>query len=244
MDRSSVGGKSFDIPKRLVWEAYQKVKANQGAPGVDGESIAEFETDLRDNLYGIWSRMSSGTYFPPPVRAVEIPKADGGIRVLGVPTVADRVAQTVVAIQLEPRTEAIFHRDSYGYRPRRSAHDALAVCRERCWGRDWVIGLDIQKFFDSVDHDLMTKAVRANTDQPWVVLYVRRWLVAPFAAPRRRDGRAGPGHPTRVGGLAGVGEPVHALRVRPVAGPGVPDGAVRTLRRRRGGALCDRAAGP
>lgn len=183
MGKSEPGSKSFEISKWLVWEAYQRVKANRGASGVDGESLGEFEEDLKNNLYRIWNRMSSGTYFPPPVRAVEIPKAGGGIRVLGVPTVADRVAQTVVALALEPRTEAIFHRDSYGYRPGRSAHDALAVCRTRCWSKDWVIDLDIQKFFDSVDHDLMIKAVEANTDQAWVVLYVKRWLVAPLQRP-------------------------------------------------------------
>lgn len=183
MSKSNPKGKSFDISKRLVWEAYKSVKANKGAAGVDGQSVEDFEADLRNNLYKIWNRMSSGTYFPPPVRAVEIPKADGGVRVLGVPTVADRVAQTVVALTLEPRTEAIFHRDSYGYRPRRSAHDALATCRQRCWSKDWVIDLDIQKFFDSVDHDLMIKAVVANTDQAWVVLYVQRWLVAPLQLP-------------------------------------------------------------
>ncbi len=176
-------GKSFDISKQLVWEAYRKVKSNMGSAGVDGQSIADFETDLKRNLYKIWNRMSSGTYFPPPVRAVEIPKATGGVRVLGVPTVADRIAQTVVALQLEPRTEAIFHRDSYGYRPRRSAHHALARCRERCWSYDWVIDLDIQKFFDSVDHDLMVKAVEANTDCRWVLLYVKRWLIAPLQLP-------------------------------------------------------------
>jgi RNA-directed DNA polymerase len=175
--------KSFDISKQLVWEAYRKVRANMGSAGVDEQSIADFETDLKSNLYKIWNRMSSGTYFPPPVRAVEIPKASGGTRVLGVPTVADRIAQTVVALQLEPRTEAIFHRDSYGYRPRRSAHHALARCRERCWKYNWVIDLDIQKFFDSVDHDLMVKAVQANTDCSWVVLYVKRWLVAPLQLP-------------------------------------------------------------
>jgi len=180
---SGSGNKSFVISKWLVWEAYRQVKANRGAPGVDEQSIGEFEEDLNNNLYRIWNRMSSGSYFPPPVRAVEIPKADGGTRVLGVPTVADRVAQTVVALTLEPRTEAIFHRDSYGYRPRRSAHDALARCWERCRGKDWVIDLDIRKFFDSVDHDLMVKAVQANTDQAWVVLYVKRWLTAPLQLP-------------------------------------------------------------
>jgi RNA-directed DNA polymerase len=173
--------KSFDISKRLVWEAYKSVKANQGAAGVDGQSVEEFEADLQNNLYKIWNRMSSGTYFPPPVRAVEIPKPHGGgTRVLGVPTVADRIAQTVVALQLLPRMESIFHSDSYGYRPGRSPLAAVKKCRERCWKKDWVLDLDVQKFFDSVDHELMVKAVEANTDQKWVVLYVRRWLKAPM----------------------------------------------------------------
>jgi group II intron reverse transcriptase/maturase len=182
--KSGPGDKPFAIPKQLVWEAWKRVKANEGAAGVDKCSIEDFEKDLKNNLYKIWNRMSSGTYFPPPVRAVEIPKPHGGgMRTLGIPTVGDRVAQTVVALQLEPRTEAIFHPDSYGYRPGRSAHGALRACRQRCWQKDWVIDLDIQKFFDSVDHDLMVKAVEVNTDQPWVVLYVKRWLTAPLALP-------------------------------------------------------------
>jgi len=182
--KSSPESKSFQIPKRLVWEAYQRVKANKGAAGVDGQSVEEFEDDLKNNLYKIWNRMSSGTYFPPPVRAVEIPKPHGGgTRMLGIPTVADRIAQTVVALQLEPRTESIFHDDSYGYRPGRSPLMAVKKCRERCWKKDWVLDLDVQKFFDSVDHDLMVKAVEANTDQKWVVLYVRRWLKAPIQLP-------------------------------------------------------------
>jgi RNA-directed DNA polymerase len=177
-------GKSFDISKREVVEAWEQVRANKGAPGVDGCSIEEFEKDLRGNLYKIWNRMSSGSYFPPPVLAVEIPKPHGGgTRVLGVPTVADRVAQTVVARRLEARVEPIFHPDSYGYRPGRSALDAVAVCRRRCWRSDWVIDLDIQKFFDSVPWDLVLKAVAVNTDQPWVVLYVTRWLQAPIQTP-------------------------------------------------------------
>jgi RNA-directed DNA polymerase len=175
-----LGEKPFSISKWLVWEAYQRVKANQGAPGVDGCSIEDFEADLGNNLYRIWNRMSSGSYFPPPVLAVEIPKPHGGVRILGVPTVADRVAQTVVAMELEKRVEPIFHPDSYGYRPGRSALDAVGTCRKRCWEYDWVVDLDIQKFFDSVDHTLMVKAVEANADQPWVVLYVKRWLVAPI----------------------------------------------------------------
>ena len=184
MGRSGSVDKSFAIPKQLVWEAYERVRANKGAAGVDGQSIVEVESDLRKSLYKIWNRMSSGTYFPPAVRAVEIPKPHGGgTRILGIPTVADRVAQTVVALTLEPRTESIFHDDSYGYRPRRSALDAVAKCRQRCWDKDWVIDLDVAKFFDSVDHDLMVKAVAANTDRPWVLLYVKRWLTAPMQMP-------------------------------------------------------------
>jgi len=147
---------------------------------VDGRSIEDFEADLGNNLYQVWNRMSSGSYFPPPVLAVEIPKSHGGVRILGVPTVADRIAQTVVAMELEKRVEPKFHPGSYGYRPKRSALDAVGTCRKRCWEDDWVVDLDIQKFFDSVDHSLMVKAVEANTDQPWVVLYVKRWLVAPI----------------------------------------------------------------
>ncbi len=176
MSKSGPEGKSFQIPKQLVWEAYRRVKAKKGAAGVDGQSIADFEEDLRNNLYKIWNRMSSGTYFPPPVKAVEIPKPHGGgTRILGVPTVADRIAQTVVALRLEARTEWIFHPDSYGYRPRKSAHDALRKCR--------VLDLDIRKFFDSLDHDLVVKTVEANSADKWVLLYVRRWLKAPLQLP-------------------------------------------------------------
>jgi RNA-directed DNA polymerase len=184
VSKSELVEKSFQIPKRLVWEAYRRVKANKGAAGVDGQSMADFEADLKSNLYKIWNRMSSGTYFPPPVKAVEIPKPNGGgTRILGVPTVADRIAQTVVALRLEPRTESIFHPDSYGYRPRKSAHDALKKCRERCWRKDWVLDLDIRKFFDSLNHDLVIRAVEANTTDKWVVLYVKRWLTAPLQLP-------------------------------------------------------------
>jgi RNA-directed DNA polymerase len=184
MGRPTVSGKPFDISKREVWAAYEKVKANKGAPGVDGCSIDEFEKDLKSNLYKIWNRMSSGSYFPPPVLAVEIPKPHGGgTRILGVPTVADRIAQTVAARRLEEKVEPIFHPDSYGYRPARSALDAVGRCRERCWRYDWVIDLDIQKFFDSVPWHLIVKAVEAHTDVPWVVLYVKRWLAAPVRLP-------------------------------------------------------------
>jgi RNA-directed DNA polymerase len=179
-----LAGKPFDISKWEVQEAYRKVKANKGAPGVDGVALAEFESDLKNNLYKIWNRMSSGSYFPPPVKAVEIPKPHGaGTRILGVPTVADRIAQTVVAARLEQVVEPVFCPDSYGYRPGKSALDAVAACRKRCWKKDWVIDLDVEKFFDSVRWDLIVKAVQAHTDLPWVVLYVKRWLAAPLQLP-------------------------------------------------------------
>jgi group II intron reverse transcriptase/maturase len=175
--------KPFDISKHAVWQAYQKVKANKGAAGVDGQSIEQFEQERNNNLYKLWNRLSSGSYFPPPVKLVEIPKKDGSVRPLGVPTVADRIAQTVVAQELEKVVEPIFDDDSYGYRPRRSAHDALSACRERCWRYDWVVDLDVKGFFDSVDHQLMLKAVTHHTDQRWVLLYVQRWLQAPVQQP-------------------------------------------------------------
>ena len=163
--------KPFQISKQLVWRAYFKVEENDGAAGVDGQEIEDFKADLRNNLYKIWNRMSSGTWFPPPVRGVEVPKEyDAGVRLLGVPTVAGRIAQTVVALTLGPRLESIVHDDSYGYRPGRSQEMALVKCRQRCWEKDWVLELDVAKFFDTVDHDLMVKAVEANTDQKWVVL--------------------------------------------------------------------------
>ncbi|HEY6525313.1 MAG TPA: group II intron reverse transcriptase/maturase [Solirubrobacteraceae bacterium] len=176
--------RSFAIPKWLVWEAWRRVKANQGAPGADGQDLEAFAADLENNLFKIWSRMCSGSYFPPAVLAVAIPKPRGdGVRTLGVPTVADRVAQTAVAIFLEPVVEPRFHQDSYGYRPGRSAHDALAVCRERCWKFDWVIDLDVQAFFDEVPWDLVIRAVQTVTDARWVLLYVRRWLAAAIQQP-------------------------------------------------------------
>jgi len=176
--------KPFQIDKMVVWEAFQRVKANKGGAGVDEQSIAEFEQDLQDNLYRVWNRLSSGSYFPPPVKAVEIPKAGGkGVRVLGVPTVADRIAQTVVRMYLEPKVEPAFHPDSYGYRPGKSALDAVGTCRQRCWRADWVIDMDIRAFFDTVPHDLVLKAVAHHTDQRWILLYVQRWLQAPLQQP-------------------------------------------------------------
>jgi group II intron reverse transcriptase/maturase len=178
--------KSFEIPERLVAEAWEKVRANDGAPGVDAASIAEFEADEDSNLYKLWNRMSSGSYLPRPVRAVDVPKDHGeGVRRLGVPTVADRIAQTAAAMLLEERLEPIFHPDSDGYRPGRDCHDALAKARQRCWKQDWVLDLDIRAFFDSVPHDLLTDMVRRHTDRRWVLLYIERWLVAPMQMPDR-----------------------------------------------------------
>ena len=171
--------KPFDIPKREVWEAFKKVKANQGAAGVDGQSIADFEADLSNNLYKLWNRLSSGSYFPPPVRRVDIPKANGGTRPLGIPTVADRIAQEVARRYLEPHLEPVFHTDSYGYRPGRSAIDAVHQARQRCWRYDWVLDIDVKGYFDSIDWELMLKAVRRHTDCAWVLLYIERWLKAP-----------------------------------------------------------------
>jgi group II intron reverse transcriptase/maturase len=179
---SRLKGKSHVIPKQLVWDAWLKVKEKGGAAGADGVSIEQFEEDLSGNLYRLWNRMSSGSYFPGPVRAVEIPKKGkkGGIRVLGIPNVVDRVAQTAAAMALEPNVEPVFHEDSYGYRPGRSPLDAVAVCRERCWKYDWVLDLDVRSFFDSVPWDLMLRAVARHTDQKWVLMYVERWLEAPM----------------------------------------------------------------
>ncbi len=177
--------KPFSISKQAVWEAWLRVKANRGAAGVDGESIADFECRLKNNLYRIWNRMSSGSYFPPPVRTVMIPKASGGERPLGIPTVGDRVAQTVAKLYLEPRVEPHFHPDSYGYRPGKSALQAVGVARKRCWRNDWVVDLDIRGFFDNLDHDLVMRAVRKHTDCRWLLLYIERWLKAPA---ERADG--------------------------------------------------------
>ena len=171
--------KPFNIDKRLVYEAYKAVKSNRGAAGVDEQTIEQFEADLSGNLYKIWNRMSSGTYFPPPVRAVAIPKKSGGERILGVPTVADRVAQTVVKLVIEPILDPIFLADSYGYRPKKSALDAVGATRERCWKYDWVLEFDIKGLFDNIDHELMLRAVRKHVTCKWALLYIERWLTAP-----------------------------------------------------------------
>ena len=174
--------KPFCIAKHAVLRSWNKVHDNKGAAGVDEVSIQEFERKLKNNLYKIWNRMSSGTYFPPPVLRVMIPKPDGRQRPLGIPTVGDRVAQMVVKLELEPKVEPLFHPDSYGYRPRKSALQAVGTCRARCWRYDWVVDLDIKGFFDNIDHSLMMHAVRKHTDCPWVLLYVERWLKAPAEA--------------------------------------------------------------
>jgi group II intron reverse transcriptase/maturase len=175
--------KPFQISKKQVLDAFKRVKANRGAAGVDGQSIDDFEEDLQNNLYKLWNRLSSGSYFPPPVRRVEIPKGDGKKRPLGIPTVADRIAQMVVKLTLEPLLEPHFHEDSYGYRPGKSAVDAVGVARQRCWRYAWVLDLDIKGFFDNIDHELMLRAVRQHTDCRWVLLYVERWLKCPVQVP-------------------------------------------------------------
>jgi len=183
MDELKASAKPYLISEQEVWEAWVKVRGNKGSSGVDGVSIEAFEADVESNLYKVWNRMSSGTYFPPDVKAVPIPKSGGGTRVLGVPTVADRVAQTVVAEHLSVRVEKVFHPDSFGYRPGRSAVDAVASCRSRCWKYDWVVEFDIRRFFDTVPHDKVVAAVEVHTDARWVVLYVRRWLTAGLRLP-------------------------------------------------------------
>lgn len=172
--------KPFIISKQLVMEAFKAVKANAGAAGVDRQSIEDFERDLKDNLYKVWNRMSSGSYFPAPVKAVEIPKKNGGIRILGVPTVADRVAQMVVKLTFEPNVEPVFLPDSYGYRPGKSALDAIETTRKRCWQYDWILEFDIKGMFDNIDHELLLRAVRKHTECKWVILYTERWLKAPL----------------------------------------------------------------
>jgi len=172
--------KPYSIAKRTVWDAYQKVKANRGAAGIDDETIAMFEQNLSKNLYKLWNRMSSGSYIPPPVKQVEIPKASGGTRKLGIPTVADRIAQTAVKLIIEPILDPIFHPDSYGYRPEKSAKQAVAITRERCWKHDWLVEFDIKAAFDQIDHVLLMKAVRKHIKEDWILLYIERWLTAPF----------------------------------------------------------------
>jgi RNA-directed DNA polymerase len=175
--------KPFTIPKELFVQAYKLVKANAGTAGVDKESLEDFEGNLKDNLYKLWNRMSSGSYFPPPVKAVPIPKKSGGQRILGVPTVTDRVAQMIVKLTFEPHVEPYFLPDSYGYRPKKSALDAIGVTRQRCWRYNWVVEYDIKGLFDNLDHQLLMKGVKKHTDNKWIILYIERWLVTPMQMP-------------------------------------------------------------
>lgn len=179
------GAKPFTIERQLVMDAYLRVKANKGSAGADEMSLEKFEENYKNHLYKIWNKMSSGSYMPPPVMLVEIPKKGGGKRPLGIPTVADRIAQTVVAELLEKELEPIFHENSYGYRPGKSQHQALAKARERCWRYAWVMDLDIKGFFDNIPHDLLMKAVKKHCKTKWMLLYIERWLVAPL---QREDG--------------------------------------------------------
>jgi len=172
--------KPYNISKRVVYAAYEKVKANRGSYGVEEQSIKDFEKNLKGNLYKIWNRMSSGSYFPQPVKAVSIPKKNGGVRILGVPTVTDRIAQMTVKLYFEPTVEPLFHQDSYGYRPNKSAIQAIEATRRRCWRRDWVLEFDIRGLFDNIRHDYLLEMVRRHTQEQWVILYVQRWLTTPF----------------------------------------------------------------
>ena len=178
--------KQYNISKKVVLEAYKKVKFNRGSAGVDGVDFEKFEENLKDNLYKIWNRMSSGSYFQSPVLAVEIPKKNGGTRTLGIPTISDRIAQMIARMYLEPKVEPIFHKDSYGYRPNKSAIDAVGKVRERCWRYDYVIEFDIKELFDNIDHELLMKAVELHTEEKWMKLYIRRWLTAPFVTKKGR----------------------------------------------------------
>ena len=172
--------KPFKIAKQAVKIAFERVKANKGTYGIDEQSISDFELDLKNNLYKIWNRMSSGTYFPKPVKAVAIPKKNGGTRILGIPTVEDRIAQMVAKIYLEPNVEEIFYEDSYGYRPNKSAIQAIGVLRERCRRKDWVVDFDIKGLFDNIRHDYLIEMVKRHTNEQWIVLYIERWLKTPF----------------------------------------------------------------
>jgi RNA-directed DNA polymerase len=163
-----------------VVEAYKLVKSKAGSAGVDQQTISDFDKDLKDNLYKIWNRLSSGSYFPPSVKAVHIPKKQGGLRILGIPTVSDRIAQMVIKLVLEPTIDSYFYPDSYGYRPKKSALDAVGVTRQRCWQYNWCLEFDIKGLFDNIDHDLLLKAVRKHTDNKWVILYIERWLKSPI----------------------------------------------------------------
>jgi group II intron reverse transcriptase/maturase len=171
--------KSIPISRQMVWEAYQKVRSNKGSAGIDAIGMQEFDADRSRHLYKLWNRMASGSYFPPPVKEVGIAKKDGSIRKLGIPTISDRVGQMVVKMFVEPRLEAVFSPNSYGYRPKRNAHQALSKVRENCWKQNWVIDLDIKGFFDNIDHNKLMLAVEKHVPENWVRFYIKRWLEAP-----------------------------------------------------------------
>lgn len=180
--------KAFEIPKSLVWRAYKEVKSNRGAPGVDGQTLQDFDKERDKNLYKIWNRLCSGSYFPSPVREKRIPKDNGEERVLGIPTVSDRIAQGAIKGYMEAKLDPHFHKDSYGYRPNKSAHQALQQCMERCWRYSWVLELDISAFFDTVRHDLIIKALKHHQMPRWVILYCRRWMKAPMQSQEDQEG--------------------------------------------------------
>jgi group II intron reverse transcriptase/maturase len=179
-EESERRAKPNDIDKWTVYEAYKKVKANGGSSGIDGIEMESYEKNLKGNLFKLWNRMSSGSYFPKPVKLVEIPKGNGEKRPLGIPTIEDRIAQMAVVMQIQPLIEPYFHKDSYGYRPNRSAHDAIAKARERCWKYAWVLDMDISKFFDTIDHGLLMKAIKKHVREKWILLYISRWITVPY----------------------------------------------------------------
>lgn len=180
------GAKSFNIDRWELYHAYQQVRSNRGSSGIDGVELSDYESNLKRNLYKLWNRMSSGSYMPKSVKLVEIPKSGGGSRPLGIPTVEDRIAQMLVVRQIEPSIDVIFHEDSYGYRPDRSAHNAIGKARERCWRYDWVLDMDISKFFDTIDHELLMKTVELHVKEKWILLYIKRWLVVSY---QTKDGK-------------------------------------------------------
>jgi RNA-directed DNA polymerase len=177
--------KSFKISRTLIARAHEKVRANRGAGGIDNISLEAFGRKVKNNLYKLWNRMSSGSYMPEAVRPVEIPKGNGDTRPLGIPTISDRIAQMAAVLVLEPVIDPVFHSDSYAYRPGRSAHQAVETARKRCWRYNWVLDMDIRKFFDTIDHGLLMKAVRRHTDERWILLYIERWLKVSY---EKKDG--------------------------------------------------------
>ena len=171
--------KSVPVSRTMIWEAYKKVRSKQGSAGVDHVSMKEFDAQRSKHLYKLWNRMASGSYFPPPVKEVEIPKKDGKFRKLGIPTISDRVAQMAIKDYLEPRFEKIFSPHSYGYRPNKNAHQALAAVRENSWKQEWVVDLDIKGFFDNIDHLKLMTALEKHVKEKWCLMYIQRWLTAP-----------------------------------------------------------------